>query len=249
MAGERSTRQERRRLALRWSLLLPVVALGISEFGAVRVTGDVAWANVSILLLVAYGVVALILRAPASRTDDYVRILLLVYLVGIYGVGLYFTGQAKFNAHAGTVEDLINWRKVGTEIGFLTLTPIAALGAISVSGVWRYWFPWRPPERLDAPKRVRLLPPLLGMVALTEGFIFYAAIATDSVGQAATYFLWHLAEAVPVLRIPATLNWNPRFAFDSSAAGVALLAYKILIILPTIAIARDALAPDRRARK
>lgn len=45
-----------------------------------------------------------------------------------------------------------------------------------------------------------------------------------------SWFGWHLAEVVPVLDLPDTLNWSLRFEFVDRWTGVLLLAGKLMLV-------------------
>ena len=51
-----------------------------------------------------------------------------------------------------------------------------------------------------------------------------------------TYFVWNLLNAIPYLELPRTLSWELGFEFTDHVTPVLLLAYKILIIGPLIAL-------------
>lgn len=45
-------------------------------------------------------------------------------------------------------------------------------------------------------------------------------------------YLWNLADAVPILKVPRTLNWCEPFRFEDFGGGLLLLAYKVVFIVP-----------------
>lgn len=53
------------------------------------------------------------------------------------------------------------------------------------------------------------------------------------------HYLWHFLDAVPVLKIPQTLNWDLTHRFVDVPSGVLLLAFKVLVILPVVRLALD----------
>lgn len=48
------------------------------------------------------------------------------------------------------------------------------------------------------------------------------------------YYLWHLVDSVPLLRIPDGLHWREPMRLTSPAGGGFLLAYKVLLIAPLL---------------
>jgi hypothetical protein len=71
-----------------------------------------------------------------------------------------------------------------------------------------------------------------------------AAEADPNLGQAnpATvayeHYLWHLADSVPVLKVPETVTWEREHEIQSDVDGLLTLLAKILVILPLFEIAR-----------
>jgi hypothetical protein len=55
-------------------------------------------------------------------------------------------------------------------------------------------------------------------------------------------FVWNLADAVPVIKIPDTLNWDPKLSFTTMSGGALVLAYKLLLVVPFAQLAAIALA-------
>lgn len=49
-------------------------------------------------------------------------------------------------------------------------------------------------------------------------------------------YLWHLADAVPLLKIPDTLHWKLVHPFTDTVQGLLALAYAITVIIPVIYI-------------
>jgi hypothetical protein len=41
-----------------------------------------------------------------------------------------------------------------------------------------------------------------------------------------------VADAVPILKVPETLNWEPRLTFPTFAGGAIVLAYKLVLVVP-----------------
>lgn len=46
------------------------------------------------------------------------------------------------------------------------------------------------------------------------------------------YLYWHVADMVPILKIPATIRWPEPYVHSDSLSGTLVLAFKILIALP-----------------
>jgi hypothetical protein len=48
------------------------------------------------------------------------------------------------------------------------------------------------------------------------------------------YYLWHLADTVPLLKVPDTLNWELKHPFTDSIHGSLAVVYSVLVVLPLI---------------
>jgi hypothetical protein len=59
------------------------------------------------------------------------------------------------------------------------------------------------------------------------------------------YYLWNAAEAIPILEVPQTLDWQKPFVIHGYVAGTLLLVYKILLLVPLVRIA-DLFFKERR---
>jgi hypothetical protein len=57
---------------------------------------------------------------------------------------------------------------------------------------------------------------------------------TALVDAAYSYYLWHLADAVPLLKVPQTLNWKLSHPFTDSTQGSLVLIYKTVVVLPLL---------------
>lgn len=54
--------------------------------------------------------------------------------------------------------------------------------------------------------------------------------------QADLYFLWQLANAIPVLELPAALHWTPTISHTGVAVGIMTVIFKLMVAIPTVAI-------------
>ena len=66
-------------------------------------------------------------------------------------------------------------------------------------------------------------------------------------GSVEQYYAWHLADAIPALDVPETLNWEQPLASTDHLAGVLLLLFKLLAILPVAGLIADLL--QRRKKR
>jgi hypothetical protein len=83
-------------------------------------------------------------------------------------------------------------------------------------------------------------------VLYRHGFLdFLSSQPPQSPDEIMTFYIWHLLDTVPVLEITQTLRWTPPITYQDSAVGAWLLAFKIIFIVPAIALVLQYLrAPD-----
>jgi hypothetical protein len=130
-----------------------------------------------------------------------------------------------------------------------------AISVIAVTGFWRRWIFWR--RWRDEPVFSATLSNLVALAALTELFavITVGAISYGGIGSAdrvglrlgivEQYYAWNLADALPVFELPKTLNWARPLTLADHRAGLLLLSYKLLVILPIAGFFAHALGRAR----
>jgi hypothetical protein len=57
-------------------------------------------------------------------------------------------------------------------------------------------------------------------------------------GRLADFYLWHLAEFIPVIDIPETLRWPPPVIYTGSWVGSLVLLYQLFVLVPIILLFR-----------
>lgn len=210
--------------------------------------GEPPWISVVLLIAGVFGVTSLVVasitRPDLFRLGDWrLRLGLGLYLIATYAYGLYLTAApepivitdlSREGIRAAVVPTI---RDFSVAVTFYLVTPFVAVAAVAFTGIWRYWLVWRPIDE-DA-TRVTLLGTIAVLVFLTEAFALYTAFGEVEPLAAIEYYAWHLADAVPLAEIPTTLNWTPQLEFNSIPAGARLLVYKVLVILPLIALVRE----------
>jgi hypothetical protein len=68
-----------------------------------------------------------------------------------------------------------------------------------------------------------------------SGSTFLLPTDADLYQEMERFYLWHLLDAVPTLKIPETLNWDkPAVELTDKRGGGLLLVFKILVVLPVI---------------
>jgi hypothetical protein len=65
--------------------------------------------------------------------------------------------------------------------------------------------------------------------------------AVDTVWPAYEHYAWKVADSIPVVELPATFNWKPKYSITDTRNNVLTLAAKILLILPFLEVAAAAL--------
>jgi hypothetical protein len=90
-----------------------------------------------------------------------------------------------------------------------------------------------------------LLFPTVGFAAVSAFLVHHdlmgvsGADPTDSTLSFSMFgtYIWNLADAVPLLEIPTTLNWKPVAEFTTGAGGALVLSYKVMLIVPLLQLA------------
>ena len=74
-----------------------------------------------------------------------------------------------------------------------------------------------------------------GLYQLGVGSFKDASLHGQQVVDAAyNSYLWHLADAIPLLKIPDTLNWELQYPFTDHVQGALTLGYTIVVIIPLV---------------
>lgn len=76
-----------------------------------------------------------------------------------------------------------------------------------------------------------------------------SGVLEDPVNDIFLFYVWSFLDAVPVLAIPQTVRWEPRFEFNDHFNPPLLLLYKLVVIIPTIALGRRFVTDLRLRRK
>jgi hypothetical protein len=250
--NRRAQLRTRARYAAGTTTAIAVALLAISIGGLVGVRPDL-WKTVVVVL--AIGLLAspaLVAPWVASLRDRTTRIEELT--VAVFGlVFLVVLGLAMSVACAGGFAAVhlaalrLTEQEKSTQ-ALLVGAGAAALTAVivAITGFWRRWVFWR--RRTDEHVLSAALAGLVALAALIELFAV-VTVALDSygaiepakhtrprLGLVEQYYAWHLADALPLLEVPKTMNWARPLTYDDHGAGVLLLAYKLLVILPIAAL-------------
>lgn len=100
---------------------------------------------------------------------------------------------------------------------------------------------WTRPDRAFA-VGLAVFCPTIAFAAVTALLVRYDALAVEGARatdpnltrQAFGAYLWYLADAVPLLKIPETLHWTPALRFPTWPGGTLALLYKLALILPAV---------------
>lgn len=200
----------------------------------------------SIAARLKVGLVAAYRTALASFDDDPV-----VLLMWAAPIAILLTAVVR-GVHTwalGAEEPLLNW--AGVIPGLLLAAALIAML------VWLYW-QVRLDDRAHEPYVVAMATSVavigvcteafsgLTAVLWQEGHIASTAEAAPTLWAVEQYYLWHLADAVPLVQLPQTVRWSEPQSFGDQWSGVLLLLFKVLVIVPLIRIAFSgyALAQD-----
>jgi hypothetical protein len=74
------------------------------------------------------------------------------------------------------------------------------------------------------------------MLLWGHGLLSSAAPLTPALPTAERYYIWQVANTVPVLDIPTTLGWKSPVMFTDHWSGVLLLTFKLFVLLPLIGL-------------
>ena len=139
----------------------------------------------------------------------------------------------------------------GNDFWAVALQAVVILGSTAVY-VWmlapRFWRAWLPPRWRTTEAPPSWLDAYIAGVALTIAFVSIHGAAVAAGGpptapalrgesafiEAANYYLWNAANAVPLVDATETLDWHVATKFPGHINGVFLLIYKILVILPVL---------------
>jgi hypothetical protein len=249
-------RDRRARAAFEWRRATTVVggtaaaAIVLNVAAVIALTGlDDLWAVVGLPALIGLAVSPVLIVPWAFEFRDrlvslndfgaWAHRLFLIAVLGPPAVVAFAAALAAVHAAGIRLEE-----KDGSTSGLLVAAAAStlAVSVIAITGFWRRWIFWR--RRSDEPLFSAAVGNLVALAVLTELFavvtvavISYGGIATGDrvglrLGIVEQYYAWNLADALPVLELPKTMNWTRPLAFDDHGAGLLLLAYKLLVILP-----------------
>jgi hypothetical protein len=81
----------------------------------------------------------------------------------------------------------------------------------------------------------------IGIASVVDGhwFRFRTAEGPYTLGSISdstfwVYYVWNFLDAIPVLKIPETLNWKAPVTFTDHASGALLLAYRVTMVIPLV---------------
>lgn len=180
----------------------------------------------------------------APEADEFVALL-------VYAVVLHMATVAVIKAGGHTK----HW---GVVVVLVLVAVAMSAWAVTTTRFFEQWIFWRPrPER---PLREVVSGAVLSWFVLTLAFASVTAILAHAGAFSARgefpgdalvtggwfrgslmwatelYYLWHLLDAVPGLKVPTTLHWDDPKLFSSMGAGALLLAYKVMVIGPALRV-------------
>lgn len=242
-------------LLLYGTLMAAVLAGGIAAVA----TQDPRFAKivanaVGVLLLAVW--LVLPTRAFQPLAAGYTAVVTLVFaLVGF--VLLHLPGIYAYMLSKRLVESVPRSIQMGALLLWLL-----ALGAVSLllysrglRRAGRAWLERKSGYRLhlDSPGRL----PVWGGLALYINFVLIAvgcfaafsillhtsgpplflpgSNAEVSHGSFADFFLWHLLDAIPGLKVNETIRWTAPLTYERAGAGWLLLLFKVMVIVPAVA--------------
>jgi hypothetical protein len=232
-------RQRTRYLTLATVFIVALFLVSVAVIGVQPALRDPA---LLIALLIGFiaGVAIEVTRIRERVTDiDQLRLVAPATWLAIATSAAFCTGFVIAHVAAGDLSE----HSKSTElllVGIAALT--ATVLAVAWSGFWRRWIFWRQEDKQDAD--VSLLASAVAVAALIEFFAIstvvlavYGAVdvpgkRTPELASVEQYYAWHLADAIPALDVPETLNWERPLTSTDHFGGLLLLAFKLLAILP-----------------
>lgn len=216
------------RRSLRRSLT-EILAISVLAAVGFALTGiGYGWDSTNLLTAISVGITIWVLTRP--------RVVPLLAIPAVQVTGLLLAVVGTHVAYSYDPDVSRSW--------FFAIFGLAtAVSVAAVTGFWRRWAIWRLPPRESAWRIFLSTAGALGMLTIAFAFATLVAAEKDYIGargQASlasieTFYLWNFLDAVPVLEIPDTLNWQePSFEVTDHAGGGLLLAYKVLVIVPVI---------------
>jgi hypothetical protein len=163
------------------------------------------------------------------------RGLAVVFILAVVG---HLANDAILDSPPGESASLIAWHLL-----FPVVLMLAAITTTRFAANWRI----RGWARETRSPRRQFVEAVLALLLVTEFFAQLTAVCyrqgwfrTDggitSMIEVERYYLWNFVDAIPVLEVPKTLNWAEPVTFTDHASGAMLLAYKILIVIPFVAL-------------
>jgi len=56
----------------------------------------------------------------------------------------------------------------------------------------------------------------------------------NCVGRFGLFYIWHILDSIPLLKIPQTILWSVPHEYHDSLSGLILLIFKVIIVFPVI---------------
>jgi hypothetical protein len=53
-------------------------------------------------------------------------------------------------------------------------------------------------------------------------------------GSLADFLLWHVLDAIPIIKVPETIKWAAPLTYERAGAGWLLLLFKVMVIVPVL---------------
>lgn len=151
---------------------------------------------------------------------------------------------------------------LGTSAEWVVLV-IVLMFACWAAQTGRYYLEWLPWISGESNKRGHpVVNAFRALLLLTTGFTALTAVLAEHqwlettaketsglVWATLSYYMWHLLDAVPALKVPATLNWKLAIDFSDHGSGALLLLFKLLVIVPVISAIVGVIQKRKEARR
>jgi hypothetical protein len=189
---------------------------------------------------------ALAISSPTSGTHYFVRApsivecLLALALLGFVTMGVAQTGFWRRWIFWKWDDEADDESRLITVVGAVIAVALLIEGFAAVTTLTAQ-AGWTPVSRFHTGHAPPSLATAHGNSALDKDADVYQAVER--------MYAWNFLDAVPVVKVPQTLGWGrPRHHFNDVRGGAILLVFKVLVILPVIAVITQLFKLHRRKR-
>ena len=165
--------------------------------------------------------------------------------------GWYATAAVATVAVVTLAIHFVQWFTLGSAAPFnwLGLTPGVVLTALLITLLVRHYWHVRLEGRTRDPYVIVFATSaaVLGICTAAfsglttllwrQGFVTAMGESEPGLWAVERYYIWHLADAMPLIELPQTLRWEEPLVLEGPWAVATLLAFKVVVIIPLLRVA------------